>query len=372
MENRLIKTLGIAIAALFGFGLGHQALAQEEPKVLNVYNWADYLPDDLLANFQKETGIKVRYDTFDTNEVVHAKLVAGRTGYDIIVPSANWGALHIQAGLLRKLDKSKLPNLKNTDPVMAGLLAKVDPGNQHLVNWAWGFITLGINTDKVKAALGAMPMPDNAWALIFDPKYASKLKSCGISMLDSGNEIVPAVLHYLGKNPYSSAQADYDAARATLKSVRPFVTLFSSSGYINNMASGSVCLTVGWSGDINIARQRAIDGKTGQNIQALLPKNGGLLFFDTLAIPADAAHPVNAHTFINYIMRPEVQASLTNTVFYANPNKEGMKFVKPELASNNSIFPNATELAKMVPPKSLNGATRRLQTDVFRSFKTGI
>lgn len=361
---------GLLAAAVMATGLT-VAHAQED-KVLNIYNWSDYISPDLIANFEKETGIKVRYDNFDNNEILHAKLVAGKTGYDIVVPSSNWASLQLQGGIFQKLDKSKLPNLKNLDPAIQAQMATVDAGNAHLVNWLWGYTTIGINVDKVKALLGAEPMPENVWELAFNPKYASKLKSCGISMLDSGNEIVPAVLHYLGKNPYSSAQADYDAARATLKSVRPFVTLFSSSGYINNMASGSICLTVGWSGDINIARQRAIDGKTGQNIQALLPKNGGLLFFDTLAIPADAAHPVNAHTFINYIMRPEVQASLTNTVFYANPNKEGMKFVKPELASNNSIFPNATELAKMVPPKSLNGATRRLQTDVFRSFKTGI
>lgn len=361
---------GLLAAAVMATGLT-VAHAQED-KVLNIYNWSDYISPDLIANFEKETGIKVRYDNFDNNEILHAKLVAGKTGYDIVVPSSNWASLQLQGGIFQKLDKSKLPNLKNLDPAIQAQMATVDAGNAHLVNWLWGYTTIGINVDKVKALLGAEPVPENVWELAFNPKYASKLKSCGISMLDSGNEIVPAVLHYLGKNPYSSAQADYDAARATLKSVRPFVTLFSSSGYINNMASGSICLTVGWSGDINIARQRAIDGKTGQNIQALLPKNGGLLFFDTLAIPADAAHPVNAHTFINYIMRPEVQASLTNTVFYANPNKEGMKFVKPELASNNSIFPNAAELAKMVPPKSLNGATRRLQTDVFRSFKTGI
>ena len=359
--------LGVAVIAA-GMGSAHA----QEPKILNIYNWSDYVSPDLISNFEKETGIKVRYDNFDNNEILHAKLVAGKTGYDIVVPSSNWASLQLQGGIFQKLDKSKLPNLKNLDPAIQGQLATIDAGNSHLVNWLWGYTTIGINADKVKAALGSEPMPDDLWELAFNPKYASKLKSCGISMLDSGNEIVPAVLHYLGKDAFSTNKADYDAARATLKSVRPFVTLFSSSGYINNMASGSICLTVGWSGDINIARQRAIDGKTGQNIQALLPKKGGLLFFDVMAIPADAANPGNAHTFINYVMRPEVQASLTNTVFYANPNKEGMKFVKPELANNPSIFPSAAELQKMVPPKSLNSATRRLQTDVFRSFKTGL
>ena len=371
------KTLGIAklVVGLFAstalLTAAGVATAQEA-KILNIYNWSDYISPDLIKNFEKETGIKVRYDTFDNNEIVHAKLVAGKTGYDIVVPSSNWASLQIQGGIFQKLDKSKLPNLKNLDSDIQAQLAVVDPGNAHLVNWVWGYTTIGINVEKVKALLGTEPMPDDVWELAFNPKYAAKLKSCGISMLDSGNEIVPAVLHYMGKNPFSSSKADYDAALATLQGVRKYVTLFSSSGYINEMASGGICLSVGWSGDINIARQRAIDGKTGQNIQALLPKKGGLIFFDTMAIPADAAHPTNAHAFMNYVMRPEVHASLTNTVFYANPNKEGMKFVKPELASNTTVFPGAADLKKMVPPKALNSATRRLQTDVFRSFKTGL
>ena len=375
--RRVFKTLGIAklVVGLFASAALLTAAGvatAQEAKILNIYNWSDYISPDLIKNFEKETGIKVRYDTFDNNEIVHAKLVAGKTGYDIVVPSSNWASLQIQGGIFQKLDKSKLPNLKNLDPDIQTQLAVVDPGNAHLVNWVWGYTTIGINVDKVKALLGTEPMPDDVWELAFNPKYAAKLKSCGISMLDSGNEIIPAVLHYMGRNPFSSNKADYDAALETLQSVRKYVSLFSSSGYINEMASGSICLTVGWSGDINIARQRAIDGKTGQNIQALLPKKGGLIFFDTMAIPADAAHPNNALAFMNYVMRPEVHASLTNTVFYANPNKEALKFVKPELASNNTVFPSAADLKKMVPPKALNSATRRLQTDAFRAFKTGL
>ena len=368
--NVVKLAVGLLTAGLLAIGVT-SAHAQEE-KVLNIYNWSDYISPDLIKNFEKETGIKVRYDNFDSNEILHAKLVAGKTGYDIVVPSSNWASLQIQGGIFQKLDKSKLPNLKNLDPDIQKQLAQVDPANAHLVNWVWGYTTIGINVEKVKASLGTEPMPDDVWELAFNPKYASKLKSCGISMLDSGNEIIPAVLHYLGKNPFSTSKADYDSALETLKSVRKNVTLFSSSGYINDMASGSICLSVGWSGDINIARQRAIDGKTGQNIQALLPKKGGLIFFDTMAIPADAAHPQNAHIFMNYVMRPEVHASLTNSVFYANPNKEALKFVKPELANNNTIFPGTSDLQKMVPPKALNSATRRLQTDAFRNFKTGV
>ena len=348
------------------------ALAQEEEKVLNIYNWSDYIAEDTLRNFEKETGIRVRYDNFDNNEIVHAKLVAGKTGYDIIMPSSNWAKLQADGGLLRKLDKSLLPNLRYMDPAVQAQLARMDPGNEYMVDWLWGFTTVGINVDKVKAALGSTPMPDNVWDLVFKPDYISKLKGCGVSFLDSATEIVPAALHYLGKPPFSKNAGDYGAAAALLKSVRPSVTLFSSSGYINDMASGSICVALGWSGDINIARQRAIEGKTGQNIQALLPKTGGLLFFDVMVIPTDAPRPGNAHKFINYVMRPEVHAALTNKVFYANPNVESKKFIKPEVASNPTVFLSPTELAKMIPPDSLNNDLRRLMTRTYTSFKTGL
>lgn len=362
-----------SIGVLSALALVSSALvAQEEEKVLNIYNWSDYIAEDTLANFEKETGIKVRYDNFDNNEIVHAKLVAGKTGYDVVVPSSYWAKLQADGGLLQKLDKAQLPNLKNLDPALQEQLAKLDPGNQYQVNWLWGYTTVGINVDKVKAALGNLPMPDNAWDLVFKPEYISKLKSCGVSMLDSATEVVPAALHYLGKPAYSKNQADYAGVAPLLKSVRPYVTLFSSSGYINDMANGSICLALGWSGDINIAKQRAIDGKTGQKIEALIPKTGGVLFFDVMVIPADAPHPGNAHKFINYIMRPEVAASLTNKVFYANPNKESKKFVKPEIAGNSTVFLNEADLKKMAAPDGIGSDIRRTMTRLYTSFKTGI
>jgi len=299
----LVLGLGLALA----FPL---SMAQEEEKVLNVYNWSDYIAEDT--------------------------------------------------------------NLKNLDPAVQAQLARLDPGNDYMVNWLWGYDTVGINVDKVKAALGSTPMPDNVWDLVFKPEYISKLKSCGVSFLDSATEVVPSVLHYLGKPPYSKNPGDYSAAAAVLKSVRPYVTLFSSSGYINDMANGSICLALGWSGDINIARQRAIDGKTGQNIQALIPKTGGVLFFDVMVIPADAPRPNNAHKFMNYIMRPEVHASLTNKVFYANPNAASRALVKPEVANNPSVFLSPADLARMAPPDSLNNDLRRLMTRTYTSFKTGL
>ena len=359
----VFSALALVSSALF---------AQAEEKVLNIYNWSDYIAEDTIANFEKETGIKVRYDNFDNNEIVHAKLVAGKTGYDIVVPSSNWAKLQIDGGLLRKLDKAQLPNLKNLDPAVQAQLARMDPGNEYLVNWLWGYTTVGINVDKVKAALGSTPMPDNVWDLVFKPEYISKMKGCGVAFLDSATEVVPAALHYLGKPSFSKNPSDYTAAANLLKTVRPYVTLFSSSGYINDMANGSICLALGWSGDVNIARQRAIDGKTGQNLQALIPKTGGLLFFDTIVIPADAAHPGNAHKWINYILRPEVSASLTNKVFYANPTTASKQFVKPEVANNPTVFLSPADMKNMVAPDSLSNDLRRLMTRTYTGFKTGL
>ncbi|MEI8029122.1 MAG: polyamine ABC transporter substrate-binding protein [Comamonadaceae bacterium] len=361
---------GLAVAGSLTFAAS-SVLAEEE-KVLNIYNWSDYIAEDTIQNFEKETGIKVRYDTFDNNEILHAKLVAGKTGYDIVVPSSGWAKLQMDGGLLRKLDKAQLPNLKNLDPDIQSQIASLDPGNQYLVNWLWGYTTIGINTAKVKAALGAEPLPANVWELFFNPKYVSKLKSCGVSVLDSASEVLPPALHYLGKDPFSKNSADYQEASALLKSVRPYITLFSSSGYINDMASGSICLALGWNGDINIARRRALEGKTGQDVVALIPKSGGILFFDMMAIPSDAPHPKNAQLFMNYIMRPEVDAALTNKVFYANPNKESRKFIKPDVAQNPSVFPSSAEMATMIPPKALTNDLRRLMTRVYTSFKTGL
>ena len=362
-----------SLAGAFALSLlASAAHAQEEEKVLNIYNWSDYIADDTIKNFEKETGIKVRYDNFDSNEILHAKLVAGKTGYDVVVPSSNWARMQIQGDLFRKLDKSLLPNLKNVDPAVAAQLAKIDPGNQYVVDWLWGYTTVGINVAKVKAALGPLPMPDNAWDLLFKPEYMARLKTCGVSFLDSGDEVLPVALHYLGKPRGTGNPADYDQALALLKPIRPYVTLFSSSGYINDMANGAVCAVMGWSGDINIARQRAIDNKTGQTIQALIPKTGGLLFFDVMAIPKDAPHPQNALKWINYILRPEVAASLTNKVYYANPNKESKKFVNPQLANNPTLFLSPEDLSRMVgPPENWNNDIRRLQNRTYTKFKTG-
>jgi putrescine transport system substrate-binding protein len=367
---RLRPLASLAVLALLGVaGVTFGA----DPKVLNIYNWSDYIADDTIKNFEKETGIKVNYDNYDTNEVLQAKLVAGNTGYDIVVPSSHFAKLQIEGGLLQKLDRSKLTNWGNLDPTLLKQLGNVDPGNQYLVDWLWGYVTVGINVPKVKAALGSLPMPDNAWSLIFDPKYAAKLKSCGVNFLDSASEVLPVAMLYVGKPAYSTNATDYDAAAKMLQSVRPYVTRFSSSGYINDLAGGSLCAVMGYSGDINISRARALDANPKQPaaIEALIPKGGATLFFDTMAIPKDAKNVANAHLFINYILRPEVAAALTNKVFYANPNAASLKFVKKDVAENKTIFLSADDKARMTPPDAVPQAIRRVQTRIFTNFKAG-
>ena len=365
----LVSSVALAAAALIGTTAAHAA----DAKVLNIYNWSDYIAEDTIKNFEKETGIKVRYDNYDANEILHAKLLAGKTGYDIVVPGAHFAKTQIEGGLLQKLDRSKLTNWGNLDKSVLEQMAKVDPGNEYLVDWLWGYVTVGINVNKVKEALGDMPMPDNAWSLIFDPAYATKFKKCGISVLDSASEVIPAALLYAGKDPFSKEAADYEAAAKVLKAVRPFVTRFSSSGYIEEMASGATCVVMGFSGDINIAASRAAAAKTKTPvvIQALVPKTGATLFFDSMAIPKDAKNVENAHLFINYILRPEVHASLTNKVFYANPNAASLKFVKKDVAENKSIFLEPAALKTMVAPDALPQAIRKVQTRTFTNFKSG-
>ena len=345
------------------------ALAAEE-KILNIYNWPDYIAKDMVANFEKESGIKVNYQTFENNEGLQAKLVAGNTGYDIVVPGAVFAKPQIEASLLQKLDKTRLGNIANLDTAIMAKLGVVDPGNAYLVPWAWSFTTVGINTAKVAQALGSTPMPANAWDLVFNPEYTVKLKSCGIAFLDSPTEIIPPALHYLGKNAYSNDTADHKAAGELLAKVRPHIRLFTST-MIDDLAGGKACVALGWAGDINIARARAIENKNGNDIQTLLPSTGGLIFFDNLAIPKDAKHPINAHAFINYFLKPEVSASLTNELGYATANKMSLVNVKPEIAKDPAIFPDAANLQKMVSPNSFSNEARQSLSQVFTLFKKG-
>ena len=345
-------------------------VAGVEEKLLNIYNWPDYIAKDMVANFEKETGIKVNYQTFENNEGLQAKLVAGNTGYDIVVPGAVFAKSQIEGGLLQKLDKAKLGNIANLDPALMTKLGTVDPGNAYLVPWAWSFTTVGINKAKVAKALGSTPMPANAWDLVFNPEYTAKLKSCGIAFLDSPTEIIPPAMHYLGKNAYSNDAADHKAAGEMLAKVRPHIRLFSST-MIDDLAGGKACVALGWAGDINIARARALENKNGNDIQTLLPSTGGLIFFDNLAIPKDAKHPNNAHAFINFFLKPEVSAALTNELGYATANKASLANVKPEIAKDPAVFPDAANLQKMVPPNSFSNEARQSLSQVFTLFKKG-
>ncbi|WP_137892731.1 extracellular solute-binding protein [Ramlibacter sp. 2FC] len=344
--------------------------ANTEEKVLSVYNWPDYVAKDMIADFEKETGIKVNYQTFENNEALHAKLVAGNSGYDVVVPGAVFAKGQIEGGLLQKLDKSKIPNYGNLDSAIMAKLATVDPGKEYLVPWAWSYTTVGINKTKVMKALGSTPMPENAWDLVFNPTYTAKLKSCGIAYLDSPTEVLPPALHYIGKNAYSNDPADHKAAGEMLAKVRPHVRLFSST-MIDDLAGGKACVALGWAGDINIARSRAIENKSDADIQALLPSTGGLIFMDNLAIPKDAKHPNNALTFIDYFLRPEVSAALTNELSYPTANKASLAKVKPEIAQDKTVFPDAGTLAKMVAPSNFSNAARESLSNVYTAFKKG-
>jgi putrescine transport system substrate-binding protein len=347
------------------------AAAGEEEKILNIYNWSDYIAPDTISNFEKETGIKVRYDIFDSNEILHAKLMAKSTGYDIVVPSSNWAKLQIDGGLFQKLDKSKLPNWKNLDTNVLKLMEQVDPGNQYLVDWMWSYNTVGINEDKVKEALGSLPMPDNAWDLVFNPKYTSKLKSCGIVFLDTPTDVFQAALHYLGKPVVGVTEDDYKAAYDMLMKVRPDIKKFTSGGQIDDIAAGNVCVAYGWAGDMSLARKRSKENGKELNIKALVPKSGGLMFMDTMAIPADAKHPNNAHLFINYVMQPKVIAAVTNTVTYRNANRAATEFVDPEIKNNPAIYMSDEEVAKLVPPSVEDAKSKRIVTRLYTQFKTG-
>ncbi|WP_332743147.1 extracellular solute-binding protein [Hydrogenophaga sp.] len=342
----------------------------DDEKVLNIYNWPDYIPEGMIANFEKESGIKVNYDTFETNEALHAKLVAGNTGYDIVVPGTVFAKGQIEGGLLQPLKKDQIPNLANLDAAIMSTLTKADPENKHLVPWAWGFTTVGINKTKVEKALGGMAMPENAWDLVFKPEYTSKLKSCGIAYLDSPTEIIPVALHYIGKDAYSNDPADYKLANEMLMKVRKDVRLFSST-MIDDIAGGKACVAIGWSGDVNIAAGRAKENGSKDVIEALLPSTGALIFFDTMAVTKDAKHPNNAMAFIDFYLRPENAAAMANEMNYPTGNKAATDKINPEIAGNKTIFVESDYFAKMIPPSSFTNEAREAMANAYNSFKKG-
>jgi len=347
--------------------------AAEEERLLNLYNWAEYIGEQTVANFEKETGIKVRHDNFDSNEVLLAKMVAGRSGYDVVVPSSDFGRLMIDGGLVQKLDRSQLTNWGNLHPAVMQLMGKLDPGNQHMVPWLGSTVAVGYNLDKVKAALGTEPLPANPFDLVFNPVYTAKLKSCGISMLDSASDVFPSALIYLGRPAYSNNLADYTAAAAMLQKVRNDIGLFSYNGYISDLATGNICVALGYGGDFNNAAQRAKAGGTNIKVVAPLPPQGVQFGFESMVIPNDAPHPGNAHRWINYILRPEVQAAITNKVMFTSPNLAARQFVRPDVLANQVAFPPDDYIATKVQFYEVRRQdTRRTMTRLFTKLKSGI
>ncbi len=313
--------------------------ASAEERRLHVYNWSDYIGPDTIAGFEKETGIAVTYDVYDSNEVLEAKLLAGHSGYDVVVPSASpYLARQVKAGAYLALDRAKLPNLSNLDPQLLALAAEADPGNAHGVPYLWSVTGLGYNVAMLDRALGS-ETPRDSLRLLFEPGLAKRLSGCGIEMLDTPEETVPAALAYLGRDPRSHELADLDAATALLESVRPYVRRFHSSQYINDLASGDICLALGYSGDVIQARNRARDAESAATIAFRVPREGAQMSIDMLAIPADAPHPDNAHRFIDYLLRPQVIAAVTDAVSYPNPNRAATDLVKPEIRNDPGIYP---------------------------------
>jgi putrescine transport system substrate-binding protein len=345
------------------------AAAPAEEKVVNVYNWSDYIDPAMLEKFTEETGIKVNYDVFDSNEVVETKLLSGNTGYDVVVPTASFLERQIKAGVFQPLDRSKLPNWPNLDTDILARVAVHDPGNMYSVNHMWGTTGIGYNVEKVEAIMPDAPV--DSWQLVFDPAIAAKFKDCGISLLDAPNELVGAALAWLGKDPNSQSEEDLAAAEAVWMGIRDDVRMIHSSNYIDALANGEICVAVGWSGDILQARDRAEEADQGVVIDYKVPKEGTLIWFDMYAVPADAPHPDNAHAFINFMMRPDVAAANSNFVNYATGNAAAVEFLDPSVRDDPGVYPPPDVKAKLFPDLAKSAEYTRLLNRAWTRFRTG-
>ncbi|PWJ79805.1 spermidine/putrescine-binding protein [Pseudaminobacter salicylatoxidans] len=361
------KALWLTATSALATLMSVSAFAQE--RVVNVYNWSDYIDDSILADFTKETGIKVVYDVYDSNEILETKLLAGGTGYDVVVPTGSFLQRQIAAGVYQKLDKSKLPNLKNMWDLVSERTKVFDPDNEYSINYMWGTIGIGYNVNKVKEVLGTDKL--DSWKFVFDPEYAAKLKDCGINFLDSPTDMIPVTLAYLGLNPDSHDPADIAKAEETLLKVRPFVRKFHSSEFINGLANGDICAAVGWSGDVFQARDRADEANNGVELAYTIPKEGTQMWFDQMAIPADAPHVEEAHEFLNYIMKPEVIAKSSNYVHYANGNKASQEFLDKDLLNDPAVYPDDETLGKLFVNTTLDPKTQRVFTRTWTKIVTG-
>jgi len=371
-------------AAVFGLvltacGGGSQTTAEPEASQvqhtvsdkLNIYNWSDYVDPQTLSDFEKDTRLNIRYDYYDSNEALEAKLLTGKSGYDLVVPSVANVGRQIKAGAYRKIDKSLIPNYANIDASLLAMMAEVDPGNEYAVPYFWGINTLAINTQQVKKALGTDKLPENEWDLVFNPAYTRKLKSCGISYFDSAIEQIPLALHYLGKDPNSENPEDIKAAVDMMKTVRPDIKRFTSSGYIDDMATGNLCVAIGYGGDLNIAKTRARESANGVDIKVLVPTTGVGVWVDSLMIPRDAQNVANAHKYINHTLDPKVAAQNGSFVTYAPASLPARELMDAKYTSDASIFPTKELMQKsfIVSPKSSD--VSRLSVRLWQSLKAG-
>lgn len=343
--------------------------AGDAEKILNIYNWTDYIAPETVANFERETGIRVRYDTYDGNEVLETKLLTGRTNYDIVVPTGPFFERLLRAGVFRKLDQDALPNRRNLDPDVMRRLALHDPGNAYAVPYLWSTAGIGYNVDRVRERLGNTAV--DSWAILLDPRNAAKLRDCGITVIDSPSDVFAAALIYLGRDPNSHDPGDAAAAADVLMKIRPYVRTIDSVQYISDLANGGVCAALGWSGDALQARDRAVEAGNGVKIAYVVPREGSLILFDMMGIPADAPHPHNAEAWMNFLMRPDVIAGITNFVKYPNGNAASLPLVKPAIRVDTAIYPAAETRAKLHVPLAEPAEFSRLITRLWTRFRTG-
>jgi putrescine transport system substrate-binding protein len=365
--NRIQVRFVLAITA----GLALLAMpAKAEERTVNFYNWSNYVAPGVLEDFTKETGIKVVYDTFDANETLETRLLAGKSGYDVVVPTAYFLQRQVSANIFQKLDKSKLPNLANAWPMVTKRLAVYDPDNSFGANYMWGTTGIGYNVKAVQKILGPEVKIDS-WDVVFKPENLAKFRECGIHMLDSADDILPAALGYLGLDPNSIKQAELEKAADLVIKIRPYVRKFHSSEYLNALATGDICLVVGWSGDIMQARSRAAETKNGVEIGYAIPKEGAQMFFDNLAIPADAKNTAEAYELINYLYRPEIAAKNSDFLSYANGNLASQKLVDPKILNDRNIYPDDATIAKLFVITARDAPTQRVINRLWTRVKTG-
>jgi putrescine transport system substrate-binding protein len=338
-------------------------------KVLNLYIWSDYLAANTLSDFEKQTGIKVHVAYFDTNETLETKLLAGSSGFDVVVPTASYFERQIKAGVYLPLDKSKLPNLRYMDGLLMSKVAQHDPGNAHGMIYMWGTNGIGYNEQLIKALLPKAPL--DSWRMVFDPAVASKVAKCGISVLDSPAEMMRAVYSYLGKDPNSQSPDDLVQAEAVLTKIRPYIRNINSSEYIEALANGDLCLAVGYNGDVLQARDRAREAGKGIEVKYAVPKEGSILWFDMLAIPKDAPDPDNAYAFLNYIMTPKVIAEISNFKRYANADAQAQSLIDPTVLNDPGIYPPVEQREKLAVQLADSADQTRAITRVWQRFKTG-